>query len=80
MEKTTENTAGVIAITDKARIFNNEIGSYQEHFLNERFGYTIRLSNGRIEMSREIAQDYEVQPESISDKRIEKVAQTYRNQ
>lgn len=80
MHKTTENTSGVIAITNKARVYNTDIGIYQEHFLNDRFNYTVRLDNGRIEMSREIAQDYEVQPSSISEERIMRVAQSYRNQ
>jgi len=70
---------GVIGITNKARVYNSAIGNYQEHFINDRFDYTVRLDNGRIEMSREIAQDYEVQPESISEERIKKVAQSYRN-
>lgn len=79
MKKTTTNTRGVIGILNEARVYNSAIGDYQEHFINERFGYTIRLSNGRIEMSREIADDYEVQPNSVSKDKIERVAQTFKN-
>jgi len=79
MEKTKENTIGVMGITSLARNVNPEIGSYQEHFINESFGYSVRLSNnGAIDMSREIAQDYESLPNSITNDRIEKVASTYR--
>lgn len=80
MEKTIKNTNGVISVGFEARIYNPAIGSYREHFINERFGYTVRLSNGRIEISMEIAEDYEVQPSSVSSDRIAKVAETYANQ
>ena len=61
MNKSTENTNGVTGIVSEARILNPEIGNYEEHFINERFRYIVRLSNGRLEMSREIVQDYEIQ-------------------
>ena len=77
MQETTANTTGVMTITDKARVYNNQIGYYQEHFINDRFNYTVHLDNGRIEMPRDIAEDYELQPESIMEERIKKVAQTY---
>ena len=77
MDRTVENRSGVIAITNLARIINPRIGTYQEHFLNERFGYTVRLSNGRIEMSSNVAHDYEVQPSSINSDQIDKVAGTF---
>ncbi len=57
MNKSTENTNGVTGIVSEARILNPEIGNYEEHFINERFRYIVRLSNGRLEMSREIVQD-----------------------
>ena len=72
MNKSTENTNGVTGIVSEARILNPEIGNYEEHFINERFRYIVRLSNGRLEMSREIVQDYEIQPNSISKERIAK--------
>ena len=79
MEKTTKNLNGVMGVTSLARNENPEIGSYQEHYINESFGYSVRLSNnGAINMSREIAQDYESLPNSITNDRIEKVASTYR--
>jgi hypothetical protein len=80
MEKTIMNTRGVIGVLNEARVYNSSIGEYKEHFINERFGYTVRLTNGRIEMSKEIAADYEVQPNSVSKDRIGRVVQTFINQ
>ena len=79
MTKTEEYKNGVIAITNLARTINPEIGFYQEHFINENFGFSVRLSNnGAISMSREIAQDFEAMPNSISQERIQNVAKTFR--
>lgn len=78
MTKTDRNTNGVISVTGLAREINPEIGSYQEHYINESFGFSVRLSNGAINMSIEVAQDYEAQPSSVTPERIEKVANTYR--
>lgn len=78
MTKTTQYQRGVEAVTSYARALNPEIGTYQEHFINERFGFSVRLSNGVINMSIEVAQDYEAQPSSVTQDRIEKVAKTFR--
>ena len=78
MTKTNDHRSGVIAVTSLARTINSEIGSYQEHFINERFGFSVRLSNGAIDMSREVAQDYEAQPSSVTADRIQIVANTFR--
>lgn len=78
MQKTTQYTNGVIAVTSLARSVNPDIGSYQEHYVNENFGFSVRLSNGAITMSIEVAQDYEAQPSSVTPDRIENVAKTFR--
>lgn len=78
MIKTTKNSSGVMGITSLSRNLNSEIGSYQEHYINENFGYTVRLTNGAINMSSEIAEDYENQRNSITNDRIEKVVNTFR--
>lgn len=78
MTKTTQYQSSVIAVTSLARTLNPEIGAYQEHFINETFGLSVRLSNGVINMSVEVAQDYEAQPSSVTQDRIEKVANTFR--
>lgn len=78
MTKTTQYQSGVMAVTSLARALNPEIGTYQEHFINEGFSFSIRLSNGAIHMSIEVAQDYETQPSSVTQDRIEKVATTFR--
>lgn len=78
MTPTKENEKGVRAITDLARLQNQEIGFYQQHYINENFGYTVRLTNnGGIRVSQEIAQDYEVDPASITEEQIQRVANSY---
>ena len=54
-----------MAVTSLARTLNPKIGDYQELFINEDFGFSIRLSNGSINISLEVAQDYEAQPSSV---------------
>jgi hypothetical protein len=78
MTKTDKYRNGVISVTGLARIVNPEIGSYIEHYINEGFGFSVKLSNGAINMSIEVAQDYEAQPSSVTPERIEKVATTFR--
>ncbi|MFA0960188.1 hypothetical protein AB9P05_00100 [Roseivirga sp. BDSF3-8] len=77
MNKTNENASGVRGIVNEAKILNPEIGVYKEHFINDRFRYIVRLSNGRVEMSREIAQDFELQRSKVTRDRIKKVADSY---
>ena len=78
MTKTTQYQSSVMAVTSLARTFNPEIGDYQEHFINEDFGFSIRLSNGSINISLEVAQDYEAQPISLTRDRIERVVNSFR--
>lgn len=78
MTKTDKYKNGVISITNLSRQINPEIGNYQEHYFNELFGFSVKLSNGSISMPLEIAQDYEAQPDSVAQERINKVAQTFR--
>lgn len=77
MIKTTDYTIGVKRVISRAREINSEIGFYQEHFITEHFGFIIRLSNGRLEMSIEVAQDCEAQSSSVTVDRIECVAKTF---
>ena len=66
-----------MAVVGLAMKHNPEIGHYQEHFINESFGFSVRLSNGMLNMSQEVAQDYEAQPSSVTQDRIERVANTF---
>lgn len=77
MDATTENIIGVREIVNAARKFNQLIGNYQQHFISDRFTYIVKLSNGRLEMSTSIAQDYEILPSCVTDERIKKVAETF---
>lgn len=77
MIKTENNKKGVIGITKQASLIDKNIGSYKEHFINEYFGYTVKLSNGVISIPRKIAEDYEVQKGIVTPKRIKEIAKTY---
>ncbi|MFN8409624.1 MAG: hypothetical protein U0V45_09825 [Flavobacteriales bacterium] len=79
MNKTTKNTAGVQGMVSLARGKNPSIGSYQEHFINENFDYAVRLSNGRVVVSAESAQDYEAMPSSITEEMIQRVADSFKS-
>ena len=78
MKKTNAHTNGVKGIIFLAHTINPEIGSYQEHFINECFNFTVKLSNGTILMTLEDAQDYEARPSSVTFDRYQKVAKTFR--
>ena len=74
MNITNEYRNGVIGILHRAHVYNHEIGNYQEHLINEQFNFTVRLSNGIIFIPMTMAQDQEVQPSSISEDRIQRIA------
>ena len=78
MKKTTANTNGVTGIILRARTYHHEIGTYQEHYINEGYGFTVKLSNGEIDMPLDIVQDYEARPSSVTSDRIDIVAKTFR--
>ena len=78
MEKTNLNKKGVIGIIDEAREFIEEIGKYREHFINARFGYTVSLTNGKIEMPIRYANQYQKKPGSIDKSKIKKIAQSFK--
>lgn len=67
-----------MGITNLARSINPEIGNYVEHYINEMFGISVKLSNGAINMTVEIAQDFEAHPNSIDSTRIENISKTFR--
>jgi hypothetical protein len=77
MIKTSDHTNGVIGVISLAQRINTEIGFYQEHFYNENFNFTFRLSNGRLQMSIEVVQDYETQPSSVTQERVQRLAGTF---
>ncbi|MHA8061421.1 hypothetical protein PQG22_09110 [Aquirufa beregesia] len=77
MTKTDLYMSGVIGVTSLARTVNTEIGTYIEHFITDNFGFAVKLSNGVINMSIEIAQDFESQSSSATTERIKLVANTF---
>ncbi|OXA85920.1 hypothetical protein [Flavobacterium hercynium] len=78
MQKTNKNRSGIQGILSRAKKYNSGIGTYKEHFFNDRFNYTIRLSNGRIEISMNVAQDQERMPASISEETVQDIANSFK--
>jgi hypothetical protein len=79
MDRTDQYMRGAIGVLSRARKFNPSIGSYQGHFINEQFNFTVKLSNGRIVIPMTMAKNQEVQPSSISVQRIHRVANWFQN-
>ena len=78
MQKTIRYQSGVKGITNLARSINSEIGNYVEHYINEKFCISVKLSNGAITMSVEIAQDFEANSVSIAPEKIKAISKTFR--
>lgn len=79
MQKTNQYQSGVQGIIIRARQYNPNIGDYIEHFVNESFNFTVKLSNGRINISSNTAQDQEAMPTSISEDRIRQIANKFQS-
>ncbi len=77
INQSNQYTAGVRAVVNSARVYNNEIGSYEMHIVDGNFNFAVKLSNGRVVMSPEIAQDMESGPQYVSPERIKAVAATF---
>jgi hypothetical protein len=77
MTPSTEFTSGVIAIIDRARVFNPGIGRYEQHFLDESFNFRVKLSNGGMSVFKESARDHEKGSQFVSDETIQKMASTF---
>ena len=75
MIRSANNINGIIGILAKARQINPNVGTYIEHFENEKFEYAVRLSNnGRVVIPFNWALDFERMPDYITDGQIKKIA------
>jgi len=80
MKKTNEYWNEINDLVDivqkRFEVEGKKIGYYGEHFINERFNYTIRLEpNGRLEIPRTVAQDFEhIKP---TENQIERIMKSY---
>lgn len=78
MIETKTNILGVIGITDLARNENPEIGEYIKHYIDDDINLKILLkNNGKINMSLELAQDFERDAVDINQFRIIQVANSF---
>ncbi|RSC92587.1 hypothetical protein [Tenacibaculum singaporense] len=75
MTKTEEYKSSVISLVNLSRSYNEKIGIYQEHFINENFTFSVRLDNNTaIKISRTLAQDYEKLPSILTEEDLIEIA------
>lgn len=67
----------IMPLLDKLRRYNTEIGSYDKSVMNSNFNYSVKLSNGRIEIAEELVYDFENNPLTISEERYNAAAKKY---
>lgn len=67
------------ALTQLASEMNPAIGAYESHYLNKDIGFTVKLSNGTLEIPVDVASSYEKNRETFSSHKLRKVALSYNN-
>lgn len=66
-------------LTRLAAEMNPAIGTYESHYLNKDIGFTVKLSNGTIEIPVDLASAYEKNREEFNPHKLRKVALSYSN-
>ena len=75
MTKTEENKSSVIKLIRLSKKFNENIGEYVEHYINQDFNYSVRLNNNTgVKVSRILAQDYEKMPNILTEEDLVRIA------
>lgn len=75
MTETIEYQSTIIKLVNLARPYNENIGYYKEHFINEEFNFSVKLDNGyALKISRILAQDYHVMPSILNIEDLERIA------
>ena len=64
-------------LLDRLRQYNHSIGSYDRSMMNSNFNYSVKLSNGRIEIVEELVYDYEKSPSHITEDRFKSAASKF---
>lgn len=77
MIKTNKYQKAVEKITRMAAELNPDIGTYKAHYINKDAGFTIQLSNGKIEIPVDLTCAYIKNNESLDARKIRKIALTY---
>jgi hypothetical protein len=67
----------IIPILDKLRNRNISIGYYDKSILNENFQYAVKLSNGRILLSLELVEDFELNPNFVTEEQYNMAIQNF---
>tara|TARA_R110002049_G_scaffold274362_1_gene452289 strand:+ start:610 stop:855 length:246 start_codon:yes stop_codon:yes gene_type:complete len=75
MTKTEENKRSIIKLVRLSKKFNENIGEYVEHYINQDFNYSVRLNNNTgVKVSRILAQDYDKMPNILTEEDLERIA------
>lgn len=75
--KKNDHTFSVSELVRKAKKYNNNLGNYLEHFINEDFNFSVRLDNGfGVIVSRRLAQDFSVQPIILKESDLINIAKS----
>ena len=64
----------ISAILNELRKYNDEIGGYEKSMMNEQFKYSVKLTNGFIQISKELVYDYERARQAITEDRYKLAA------
>jgi len=77
--KKVELENGVIAVTTLATSIDPNIGIYKGHMINGIFGFTVKLTKGEIEIPREVAINYVLQPKNVTFAKMLRILNTFKN-
>lgn len=67
----------IMPLLDKLRQYNPAIGSYDKSMMNTNFNYSVKLSNGTIEIVEELVTDYERAASGITEDRYKITASKF---
>lgn len=64
----------IIPLIDRMRPYAPVLGSYDRSMLNLDFDYSVKLSNGRIDIAKKLLDDFEANPSYIPEERLKAAA------
>lgn len=64
----------IILILDKLRGFNYEIGRYEKSILNLHNVYSVKVTNGIINIPSEFVSEFEKNPNELRNEMLSKIA------
>jgi hypothetical protein len=61
----------IVPLLFELRRYNSEIGDYDKSMMNMNFDYSVKLTNGNIQISQELVYDYERAKQAITEDRYQ---------